>query len=60
MAEPTSEIPVLDRGPKGGTSPPKTASFWLSLLAITIATFLAALDTVSVPVGTRTVSPHAD
>ena len=48
MSEPTSEIPVLDRGPQDGdASPPKTASFWLSLLAITIATFLAALDTVS-------------
>ena len=41
MSEP-SAIPPPD------AAKPKTASFWLSLLSITIATFLAALDTVRV------------
>ncbi|KAL1941010.1 hypothetical protein VTO73DRAFT_7646 [Trametes versicolor] len=53
--------------PPGGTggaapleagSPPKTASFWLSLLAITIATFLAALDTSAVSTALPTIVNH--
>lgn len=44
--EPVDDIPSLPKG--AGVSPPKSASFWFSLLAITIATFLAALDTVRI------------
>ncbi|KAI9060770.1 iron permease [Trametes sanguinea] len=39
-------------------SPPKTASFWLSLLTITIATFLAALDTSAVSTALPTIINH--
>ncbi|KAI0709719.1 iron permease [Earliella scabrosa] len=37
---------------------PKTASFWLSMLAITIATFLAALDTSAVSTALPTIVNH--
>ncbi|CDO72013.1 hypothetical protein BN946_scf184943.g48 [Trametes cinnabarina] len=39
-------------------SPPKTATFWLSLLTITIATFLSALDTSAVSTALPTIVNH--
>ena len=49
MSSTVSELPAIGPDPVvENAPPPKSASFWLSLLAITIATFLAALDTVSV------------
>ncbi|KAI8977720.1 iron permease [Trametes punicea] len=40
------------------SSSPKSASFWLSLLTITIATFLAALDTSAVSTALPTIVNH--
>ncbi|KAI0324265.1 iron permease [Cubamyces sp. BRFM 1775] len=47
-------LPRVDVDP----SPPKTASFWLSLLTITIATFLSALDTSAVSTALPTIVNH--
>nr|VWO96716.1 DHA14-like major facilitator [Ganoderma boninense] len=54
-----NKAPTTRPRPDGeGASPPKTASFWLSLLAITIATFLAALDTSAVSTALPTIINH--
>ncbi|OSC99593.1 iron permease [Trametes coccinea BRFM310] len=56
--------PALGASPEDRTvngndaSPPKTASFWLSLLTITIATFLSALDTSAVSTALPTIVNH--
>jgi H+/gluconate symporter-like permease len=43
----SEEEKIVSQGQDKAISEKKPASFWLSMLALMIATFLAAMDTVS-------------
>ncbi|OSX62054.1 hypothetical protein POSPLADRAFT_1074411 [Postia placenta MAD-698-R-SB12] len=54
-----SDSAVAQRpGAQASDPPPKSASFWMSMLSIMIATFLAALDTGAVATALPTIVNH--